>query len=143
MIDERANTLDVSATIVDLAVRGYLMIQEIPKEGWFGKPDWTLIRLEEPEDELLTYERRLLNGLFRDGGEVTLSSLRNTFAERLEGVEESMYVDAVKRGWFSASVPTRSATVERPRCPAARRSAIGVDLRARDVDPLGPARTPA
>jgi hypothetical protein len=101
LIDEQANTLDVTATIVDLAVRGFMLIQELPKEGWFGKPDWTLIRLEKPEDELLTYERGLLNGLFRDGTEVTLSSLRATFAERLEGVEESLYVDAVKRGWFS------------------------------------------
>jgi uncharacterized protein (TIGR04222 family) len=100
LVDERANTLDVSATIVDLAVRGYLMIQEIPKEGWFGKPDWTLIRLEKPEDELVTYEQRLLHGLFRDGTEVTISDLKNTFATRLEGVEESMYVDAVDRGWF-------------------------------------------
>ena len=47
LLDERANVLDVTATIVDLAVRGYLLIQEIPKEGWFGKPDWRLIRLEQ------------------------------------------------------------------------------------------------
>ena len=47
LIDEQANTLDVTATIVDLAVRGFLLIQELPKEGWFGKPDWTLIRLEQ------------------------------------------------------------------------------------------------
>ncbi len=100
LVDEQANTLDVSATIVDLAVRGHLMIQEIPKEGWFGKPDWTLIRLEESAEGLLTYERRLLDGLFRDGAEVTISALRNTFATRLAGVEESMYVDAVNRGWF-------------------------------------------
>ena len=100
LLDEQANTLDVSATIVDLAVRGFLMIQEIPKEGWFGKPDWTLIKLEESEEGLLTYERRLLNALFRDGTEVTISDLRNTFAARLEGVEESLYVDVVNRGWF-------------------------------------------
>ena len=101
LIDEQANVLDVSATLVDLAVRGYLVIQEIPKEGWFGKPDWRLIRLEKPDDDLLTYERRLLNGLFRDGNEVTISELKNTFAERLKGVQESLYTDAVKRGWFS------------------------------------------
>jgi uncharacterized protein (TIGR04222 family) len=100
LVDEQANTLDVSATIVDLAVRGFLMIQENPKEGWFGKPDWTLIKLEESETGLLTYERRLLNALFRDGTEVTISDLRNTFATRLEGVEESLYVDVVNRGWF-------------------------------------------
>ncbi len=101
LIDERANTLDVTATIVDLAVRGFLLIQELPKHGWFAKPDWSLIRLEKSDAELLTYERRLLNGLFRDGTEVQLSSLRSTFVERLEGVEESLYVDAVSRGWFA------------------------------------------
>lgn len=102
LLDERANTLDVTASIVDLAVRGYLLIQEIPKEGLFGKPDWTLIRLEKSDDDLLPYERKLLDGLFRDGTEVTLSSLRNTFAERLRGVEGSLYVDAVTQGWFTA-----------------------------------------
>lgn len=101
LLDEQANVLDVSATLVDLAVRGYLLIQEIPKEGWFGKPDWRLIRLEKPDDDLLTYERRLLNGLFRDGAEVTISELKNVFAARLKGVQESLYADAVKRGWFS------------------------------------------
>ncbi|MET0800790.1 MAG: DUF2207 domain-containing protein [Actinomycetota bacterium] len=101
LIDEQANVLDVSATLVDLAVRGYVLIQEIPKDGWFGKPDWRLIRLEKPDDDLLTYERRLLNGIFRDGSEVTISELKNTFAERLKGVQESLYTDAVQRGWFS------------------------------------------
>ena len=102
LMDERANTLDVTATIVDLAVRGYLLIQEIPKEGLFGSADWTLIRLEKDDGDLLTYERRVLEGLFQDGTEVTLSSLKSTFAARLEGVEESLYVDAVARGWFTA-----------------------------------------
>lgn len=101
LLDEQANVLDVSATLVDLAVRGYLLIQEIPKEGWFGKPDWRLIRLEKTDDDLLTYERRLLNGLFRDGTEVTISELKNVFAARLKGVQESLYADAMKRGWFS------------------------------------------
>jgi uncharacterized protein (TIGR04222 family) len=101
LIDEQANVLDVSATLVDLAVRGYLVIEEIPKEGWFGKPDWRLIRLEKPDDDLLTYERRLLDGVFRDATEVQISELKNTFVERLKGVQESLYADAVKRKWFS------------------------------------------
>ncbi len=100
IIDERANTLDVTATIVDLAVRGYLTIEEIPKEGWFGKPDWTLHRTEKADDDLLTYERTLLTNLFSTGTDVTLSSLKATFAAHLAKVEEQLYDDAVKRGWF-------------------------------------------
>jgi uncharacterized membrane protein YgcG len=102
LIDERANTLDVSATIVDLAVRGFLVIHEIPKEGIFGKPDWRLVRLQADDSVLLPYERMLLEGLFRDGDETTLSSLRTTFAERLSRVEDSLYVDAQHQGWFAA-----------------------------------------
>ena len=33
LVDFKANPLDVTATIVDLAVRDYLVIEEIPTEG--------------------------------------------------------------------------------------------------------------
>ncbi len=102
LLDERANTVDVAATLVDLAVRGFLVIQEIPTEGFFGKPDWRLLRLEADVSALLPYERLLIDGVFHDGDEVTLSSLRTTFAERLAKVEDSMYVDASNQGWFLA-----------------------------------------
>jgi uncharacterized membrane protein len=101
IIDERANTLDVTATIVDLAVRGYLTIEEIPREGWFGKPDWTLHRTDKSADDLLAYERTLLTGLFEAGNDPALSSLKRTFSERLQKVQDELYTDAVKRGWFA------------------------------------------
>jgi uncharacterized protein (TIGR04222 family) len=100
LIDERANTLDVTATIVDLATRHYLVIEEIEKRGWFGKADWRLVRQPAPGDELLTYERMLLDRLFGSGDEVKLSQLKNTFASKLKEVEESLYADAVRRRWF-------------------------------------------
>jgi uncharacterized protein (TIGR04222 family) len=100
LADEEANLLDVTATIVDLAVRGHLVIQEIPKEGWFGKPDWRLVRLDEPEEGLLRFERTLLEGLFRDGSEVLVSSLRTTFVPRLRKVQDALYRDAMDHGWF-------------------------------------------
>jgi uncharacterized protein (TIGR04222 family) len=101
LIDERANTLDVTATIVDLATRRYLVIQEIPKEGWFGKPDWTLVRQPAPGDELLSYERKLLESLFETGDQVKLSELKTKFATKLKEVEEALYADAVRRKWFA------------------------------------------
>jgi uncharacterized membrane protein YgcG len=100
LVDEVAGPLDVSATIIDLAVRKYLSIEEIPKEHWFGKPDWKLTRLER-DDPLLRYERLLLNALFAGtDGTVLLSSLRTKFHESLVSVESALYDDAVSRGWF-------------------------------------------
>ncbi|MGI8984185.1 MAG: DUF2207 domain-containing protein [Acidimicrobiales bacterium] len=100
LVDEVANPLDVTATIVDLAVRGYLRIDEIPKKGWFGKADWTLTKLRE-DDGLLRYERLLLDGLFQSGDEVKLSSLRTTFVSRLQQVQDALYDDVVAQGWFA------------------------------------------
>lgn len=100
LIDEQANTLDVSATIVDLAVRGYLVIEEIEKKWFLGKADWRLQRLPKETDELLGYERALLEGLFKSGDEVELSDLKKKFAERLQKVEDALYSDAVARRWF-------------------------------------------
>ena len=101
LVDEEANTLDVSATIVDLAVRKHLVIEEIPKKWLLGKADWKFRRLPVPEgDHLLPYESKLLAGLFEDGDEVELSELRKKFAERLQTVKDALYQDMVVRKWF-------------------------------------------
>ncbi len=100
LIDEEANTLDVTSTIVDLAVRGFLVIEEIPKTWFLGKPDWKLTRLPADEEQLLPYERKLLDGLFESGAEVELSDLRKKFAERLQKVKDALYTDVVGKGWF-------------------------------------------
>ncbi|HEX9992394.1 MAG TPA: DUF2207 domain-containing protein [Acidimicrobiales bacterium] len=104
LVDEAANPLDVTATIVDLAVRGYLRIEEIPKQGWFGKPDWRLVKLREG-DGLLPYEALLFDALFEDaadGTTVQLSDLRNKFRQRLTKVQDALYEDAVRQGWFTS-----------------------------------------
>jgi uncharacterized protein (TIGR04222 family) len=102
LIDERANVLDVTATLVDLAVRGFLLIQEIPKEGWFGKPDWRLIKLRQDDKDLRPYERKLLTSVFQDADDVAVSDLKLKFATRLEKVQEALYDDVVARRWFMA-----------------------------------------
>ena len=102
LVDAVANPLDVTATIVDLAVRGYLRIEEVPKHGWRGKADWTLVQLREADDSLRPYERTLLDGIFTSGSrpEVNLSALRNTFASKLHEVQSQLYDDAMEHGWF-------------------------------------------
>jgi hypothetical protein len=85
LIDEVANPLDVTASIVDLAVRGYLRIEEIPKRWIFGKPDWRLVKLKEADEDLIRYERLLLDGLFEDADEVD----EEPFADETEGAEDS------------------------------------------------------
>ena len=100
LVDFEAGALDVTATIIDLAVRGYLKIEEVEKEWYQFKHDWTLTKL--PKDgELRRYERTLYDGLFRDGDEIKLSDLKNTFATRMGNVREQLMDDAMSKGWFA------------------------------------------
>lgn len=75
LVDETANPVDISATIVDLGVRGYLRIEEISKRWLLGKPDWRLVQLRQADGRLLRYERVLLEGLFEDNDEESLVDL--------------------------------------------------------------------
>jgi uncharacterized membrane protein len=105
VVDESADPRDLVATIVDLAVRGYITITEHPKHGIFGHTDWTLDK-KKPGDDLLAYERKLFEGLFASGDSVLLSSLKGTFAPTLKSAEDLLYKDGMQRGWFVAD-PSR------------------------------------
>ncbi|MBI2324387.1 MAG: DUF2207 domain-containing protein [Chloroflexi bacterium] len=100
LVDESADPKDLTATIVDLAVRGYLSIEEVSPKGLFAGHDWTLHRGKPADDGLADYERRLLTGLFGSGREVTLSSLKGTFHETLSKAQGDLYRDSVMRSWF-------------------------------------------
>ncbi len=102
LIDEVAHPVDVTATIIDLAVRGYLRIEELPEEGVFvKKADWELVRLRDPEG-LLRYETLLFDALFEDGPRVKVSELSGHFAPHLQQVQDALYVDVKRQGWFAA-----------------------------------------
>jgi uncharacterized protein (TIGR04222 family) len=104
VLDEKADPLDVSATLVDLAVRGYLRIEEVgDAHGRAAKDDFRLVRLRDVDDQLLGYEQELLTRLWRkapDGTAVTLSGLRTTFAGDLGEVRQGMYREVMSRHWF-------------------------------------------
>ncbi|MDQ6927822.1 MAG: DUF2207 domain-containing protein [Actinomycetota bacterium] len=101
LVDESADPVDVTATIVDLAVRGYLLIEELPREHKWSKQDWRLKKLKEADEALLPYESDLLNSLFKTGAEVELSDLKDTFHASLVRIEGELYDDAVSQGWFA------------------------------------------
>ncbi len=107
IVDESADTVDVSASVVDLAVRGYLRIEEIDSGGTFRRTEWQLTALQpDPATAgppLRPYEEALLAGLFRDGSPVVLSQLKNHFAQTLASVKSLMYDEALQRQWFRRS----------------------------------------
>jgi uncharacterized membrane protein len=106
LLDERADTKDVTATIVDLAVHGYLTITEIPKKGIFGSKDWQLTRTRTDTAGLAPYEQHVFDGLFDDDDEVKLSSLKNKFYKDLQEAQKALYQDATTQKWFNGNPQT-------------------------------------
>lgn len=101
LVDEQADVIDVTATIVDLAVRGYLRIDEQPRQT-YDAPDWMLVRMPNaPANTLLPYERALYDAIFDGRDAVLLSQLSGSFAAHLGEVRDALYADVVAQGWFA------------------------------------------
>ena len=103
IIDERVDPVDIAATIVHLAVRGYLVIEEEQsKTLWWTRTDWTVRRTDQPADDLASFERFLYDGLFDGRDEVAVSDLKGTFSSDYGKAERALYEQGRKRQWFSA-----------------------------------------
>lgn len=96
LIDSTADNVDVSATIVDLAVRGYLQIESD------GRRDFTLYATNPPaNDSLLPYEQKLLGNIFkgqpvRRSRELSKAKFQNV----LPNARQGLYDAVVAKGWF-------------------------------------------
>ncbi len=121
--DGVAEARDVTATIVDLAVRGWVRIKAVeaadaddPQEGALArrdaagstvdtpgrKADWEIIAVDPPprDDELSVMEAHLLNGLFADGPVVRISRLTADFGQVMRDAVQALYAESVHRGWY-------------------------------------------
>ncbi|QCB95373.1 DUF2207 domain-containing protein [Cellulomonas shaoxiangyii] len=104
LVDEKADPVDVTATVIDLAVRGWLRIEEVPRTDPEAKPeDWNLIRLRRDTEGLLPFETTLLGELFEGRDEVRLSDLRTTFASAMAKVQDGLYAHVTEKRWFRAN----------------------------------------
>lgn len=95
LVDEIVHLRDISATIVDLARRGYFRIEERKKK------DFSFVKTKNftGDSALMPFERKLLEGLFKNGaGEVRVKEgkLFQTVGE----VKKSLYQQMVKEEFF-------------------------------------------
>jgi len=102
LIDERANMLDITSTVIDLAVRGYLTIEEQKSTifYFFNNTDYKLIRTDKSDEELKSYEKSVLSGLFSGKKTNKVSQLRNKFYTRLPGIKKDLYKELVSNQYF-------------------------------------------
>lgn len=120
LMDNTADLRDITATLVDLAVRGFLRIEERDDRklmGLIGELEYVL-HLAKPRTEwhqLAPHERSLLEGVFGGRGDtVEMSDLEDEFYTKLPGIRKDIFhrlqhqhrfylarPDTV-RGWWTA-----------------------------------------
>jgi uncharacterized membrane protein YgcG len=106
VVDERVDIEDITSSILDLAVRGFLEIEEIEstKFLFFSDRDWALLKKREADSSLRPHERLLLSHLFSTGSRVTISSLKEKFYKHLPELRSSLYKQlSGARGYFPVS----------------------------------------
>ncbi len=104
LIDEKVDTKEVIATIVDLARRGYLEMTDTPKEGVFGKPE-TIFTRTKPLDNLQKFEKKVADSLFDSNhpDQVTSKQLKNHFYAYVQPITDQIYTAVVKAKLFTGN----------------------------------------
>lgn len=108
LVDEHVDPRDLSATLIDLAIRGYLSIREVEEPGLFGiggSTDYKFSKKKDP-DGLKPFERTLFNQLFKKRDEVKLSDLKETFHSTLETARKQIYAALAHAHYFDGSPPS-------------------------------------
>ena len=104
LVDEQADMRDITATVIDLARRGFLILEEQEAAGAFGlsAKSYTL-RKGNPPANLRDYERQLYRALIGNADSVNMQSLPSNFFNSLNRIESLMYAETVKADLFRAN----------------------------------------
>ncbi|MCC6944403.1 MAG: DUF2207 domain-containing protein [Thermomicrobiales bacterium] len=103
LIDEKAQDADIIATLLDLARREVLKLDEQPGQGWFGSSDFAMTLISVPEN-LRPFESTMLKALFGSGLEpgksVKFSEVKSTFTATVDHMKLQLNDEVVQRGYF-------------------------------------------
>jgi uncharacterized membrane protein len=104
LVDEKLDPRDITSTIVGLAVRGYIKIEETKKEGiLFDKPDYYLRKVKGPDANVSPFERDLMERLLGGTAGVRVSDLKNRFYAYLPGLKKALYGELARKKYFLSS----------------------------------------
>ncbi|MGH7559720.1 MAG: DUF2207 domain-containing protein [Gemmatimonadales bacterium] len=108
LMDHSADMRDITATMVDLAVRGFIRIEETEEKKLFGlisDRDYRVRRVQPPAewDRLAPHERKLLEGIFEENPtSVELSELEDEFYTHLDGIRDGIFDRLTGKGLYHA-----------------------------------------
>jgi uncharacterized membrane protein len=103
MIGDSVHPRDVTSTIIDLAVRGYIKIEETTEKHFLSNSKDYIFHLLKPSNDwqnLAPHERLMLENMFQGGSEVRLSSLKYQFYRVLPMVKHDIVARLKEKGMY-------------------------------------------
>src|SRR5205823_4143037 len=94
LVDGIARTRHVTATLIDLAIRGHIAIREVAERGW------VLTKLKAPETLVRSFEQTFVSSLFESGDDVELGKVNDALYSVAASTELDLDDDLVGKGWF-------------------------------------------
>lgn len=109
--EERADIKEIMATILDLAVRGYIYIREEETGTIFKKKKIWFMKTKEPKG-LFKYEEMIMKKLFKNSDKVEVSSLKYKFYKHVPGILKEIDNEVMRQELMdpkSAKIPGKFA----------------------------------
>ena len=115
LMEDAVHPRDITSTLVDLAVKGYLKIEETESKTLvFSHRDYTFHSLQPPGSwsSLAAHERVMLKHMFpADATEIRLSDLRNQFYVAIPTIKEDILAELRGKGMYSVDPDSAHAYV--------------------------------
>lgn len=104
LIDEKVDSRDMFAAVIDLARRGYLLIEERKKsEFYFVRRSFNEVGSSKIE-KLQLFEQDLLDGIFENGPELKLKDAE--LVDTMSNIKKTLYKSIVTNGYFDKNPET-------------------------------------
>jgi uncharacterized membrane protein YgcG len=104
LLDDEIHPRDITSTMVDLAVRGYIKIEETAEKVLlFTQRDYVFHLLKPREQwgaELAPHERVMLENVFAAGADTRLSSLKNRFYSAVPVIRQDIMAGLKNKGLY-------------------------------------------
>lgn len=101
MVDEKVDPRDITSSIVGLAVKGYIKIEEVKNDGLiFDSTDYHLSKIKEPDADLSAFEMVLMDRIFAGMPGILVSDMKNKFYKNLEELKDTLYAGLVSKKYF-------------------------------------------
>lgn len=104
VLKERVATDDISAEIINLAVKGFLKIERVESGKVFHSVGYKLIRLVDSGAVPEGHARTIFDGIFRDGGQtIMLKSLSGRFYTAVKKAQDQAQQSVIQKGYYPKS----------------------------------------